>query len=77
MGGRIALALHHRYPKRFPHLILLSTHLGFQSEEEKLLKYRQDAFWKQALTSLPLPLFLKQWYAQDLFSSLTEKKRTL
>ncbi len=74
MGGRIALKMHALYPEKFPHLILLSTHLGFKSEEEKTIRTQQNAFWIQALENLSVDAFLEKWYAQDLFASLRKNK---
>ncbi len=63
MGGRIALRS--SQPK-----ILLSTHPGLQTPEEKAERWRQDELWIKRLQQEPLESFLKAWYAQPLFDSL-------
>lgn len=63
MGGRIALKA--SYPK-----ILLSTHPGLKTPEEKAERWHQDQLWIQKLHQAPLEGFLKAWYAQPLFDSL-------
>lgn len=63
MGGRIALRS--SYPK-----ILLSTHPGLTTPEEKAERWRLDQLWIQKLQQEPLESFLKAWYAQPLFDSL-------
>jgi 2-succinyl-6-hydroxy-2,4-cyclohexadiene-1-carboxylate synthase len=63
MGGRIALRS--SQPK-----ILLSTHPGLITPEEKAERWRQDELWIKKLQQEPLDSFLKAWYAQPLFDSL-------
>lgn len=63
MGGRIALRS--SQPK-----ILLSTHPGLNTSEEKAERWRQDQVWLKKLQQEPLESFLKAWYAQPLFDSL-------
>jgi 2-succinyl-6-hydroxy-2,4-cyclohexadiene-1-carboxylate synthase len=63
MGGRIAL--------KYPHpKILISTHPGLQSPEEKALRWAQDRQWIDKLKQRPFSEFLEEWYAQPLFESL-------
>jgi 2-succinyl-6-hydroxy-2,4-cyclohexadiene-1-carboxylate synthase len=63
MGGRIALRS--SQPK-----ILLSTHPGLNTSEEKAERGRQDELWIKKLQQEPLESFLTAWYAQPLFDSL-------
>ncbi|MFI5344335.1 MAG: alpha/beta fold hydrolase [Chlamydiales bacterium] len=63
MGGRIALQS--SQPK-----ILLSTHPGLKTPEEKAERWRQDQLWIKKLQQEPLERFLKAWYVQPLFDSL-------
>lgn len=63
MGGRIALSS--PLPK-----ILISTHPGLSSPEEKALRLTSDQIWIDKLQTLSLPEFLTEWYAQSLFDSL-------
>ncbi len=63
MGGRIALRSSN--PK-----ILLSTHPGLQTPEEKAQRIKHDRKWIQMFEQGSLEEFLKTWYAQPLFDSL-------
>lgn len=63
MGGRIALRSSE--PK-----ILLSTHPGLRTAEEKAQRWLQDQQWAERLRQEPLESFLQAWYAQPLFDSL-------
>lgn len=63
MGGRIALRSSN--PK-----ILLSTHPGLQTPQEKAARLIQDRQWIEKLLQQPLESFLHDWYAQPLFDSL-------
>jgi 2-succinyl-6-hydroxy-2,4-cyclohexadiene-1-carboxylate synthase len=63
MGGRIALRCPH--PK-----ILLSTHPGLQTAQEKAERQEQDERWKKRFLQEPLDRLLEEWYAQPLFASL-------
>jgi 2-succinyl-6-hydroxy-2,4-cyclohexadiene-1-carboxylate synthase len=62
MGGRIALRS--SQPK-----ILISTHPGLKTPEEKTERWHQDQLWIKKLQQEPLESFLKAWYAQPLFDS--------
>jgi 2-succinyl-6-hydroxy-2,4-cyclohexadiene-1-carboxylate synthase len=63
MGGRIALRS--SQPK-----ILLSTHPGLQTVQEKAERLYQDQQWIKKLHQETLESFLQAWYAQPLFDSL-------
>ncbi len=74
MGGRIALEIAEEHPKRFPQLILLSTHLGLSSQEERQQRWEHDLEWIQRLETESLEQVLEEWYHQPLFSpGLLEK----
>lgn len=63
MGGRIAFNYPH--PK-----ILISSHLGFTTKEEKDERRAWENRWLHRLKTEPFFKFLKAWYDQPLFSSL-------
>jgi 2-succinyl-6-hydroxy-2,4-cyclohexadiene-1-carboxylate synthase len=63
MGGRIALRS--SQPK-----ILISTHPGLKTPEEKGYRLLQDQYWIQKLRQGHLESFLQDWYAQPLFEFL-------
>ncbi len=63
MGGRIALRS--SCPK-----ILISTHPGLQTYEEKAHRLKSDQQWREKLRHESIEEFLRSWYAQPLFASL-------
>lgn len=67
MGGRLALQYAASCPEKVEKLILLSTHLGLFSEEERKKRWEKDLFVAKKLTSMPIDDFLKEWYDQPLF----------
>jgi 2-succinyl-6-hydroxy-2,4-cyclohexadiene-1-carboxylate synthase len=70
MGGRIALS----FQDRAADLIILSSHFGLSSDDEKLKRWEQDLKWIEKLKTVSMDQFLEEWYAQPLFASLKEKK---
>lgn len=66
MGGRIALRCSQP-------TIVLSTHPGLQTSEEKAARWLQDQQWAHKLRQEPLESFLKAWYDQPLFESLQKQ----
>ncbi len=69
LGGRVAL----QYPGLTESLTLLSTHLGLQTEEEKIERLKNDQILAKKILSMPIDEFLQQWYDQPLFKSLHSK----
>jgi 2-succinyl-6-hydroxy-2,4-cyclohexadiene-1-carboxylate synthase len=63
MGGRVALRS--SCPK-----ILISTHPGLQTYEEKTQRLKSDQGWCEKLRKEPFEEFLKAWYTQPLFNTL-------
>ena len=63
MGGRVALRS--SCPK-----ILISTHPGLQTFEEKTERLKNDQLLREKLRHQPLEAFLNDWYAQPLFATL-------
>ena len=66
MGGRIAMQLQ-SYAKN---LVILSAHLGLQTQKEKEERFEVDKTWSEKLLHLRFETFLEQWYAQPLFQRL-------
>ncbi len=60
MGGRISI----RYPHR---KILISSHPGLKTKEEKDSRRNLDETWIEKLLALPFDKWLEAWYAQPLF----------
>lgn len=73
LGGRLARKLEE--DPRCKSLILLSTHPGLVSQEEKNERRLLDEKWIVQLENTPFSLFLQAWYNQELFSTLRRKKR--
>ncbi|MBS0605603.1 MAG: alpha/beta fold hydrolase [Parachlamydiales bacterium] len=69
MGGRTALQLPLSCPS-----IILSAHIGLDTEQEKTLRWEEDLRWIQMLETQPIRSFLEKWYAQPLFQSLRKQQ---
>ena len=63
LGGRIASSYPH--PK-----ILISSHPGLATEEEKKTRRAWENKWLALLKHLPFSQFLEAWYNQPFFASL-------
>lgn len=70
MGGRLALYLACQWPERFVNVILEAASPGLETAEERRLRVEKDEAIARKLETLSLPIFLSQWYENDLFSSL-------
>ena len=73
MGGRIALQFTDQFPNRVRKLVLISSHLGLGSEEEKRERLALDKE-KAYLLTTDLEEFLNMWYNQPLFKPLVRKR---
>ncbi len=69
MGGRIALELIHSYPKYFGKAILLSTHLGLATVEEKRIRHYEEENIIDRLKAAGIKSFIDNWYAKPLFEN--------
>ena len=70
MGGRLALYLACQWPERCASVILESASPGLKTAEERRLRVEKDEAIAHKIEALSLPIFLSQWYENDLFSSL-------
>lgn len=77
MGGRIALSLKDQFPQSFKELVILGSHTGITDPAERQLRWQQDQNWSEMLETLPFDDFLKAWYAQPVFYSLSKKPNLL
>jgi 2-succinyl-6-hydroxy-2,4-cyclohexadiene-1-carboxylate synthase len=73
MGGRLAEQFALRHPEKIASLILLSTHPGLKSEEERKKRLDKDRELANKILEIPIDAFLKEWYDQPLFRPLTSK----
>ncbi len=69
MGGRSALQLPPIHPS-----IILSGHVGLDTELEKAHRLKEDLHWAQILESQPIQSFLEKWYAQPIFQPLRKQR---
>lgn len=68
LGGRLAMAYASLYPEQVDRLILISTHPGLSSEDERNKRLAHDMKWAALLEQIPLADFLKLWYGQEIFA---------
>lgn len=79
MGGRIALYTACRYPEYFSGLILVSTTAGLKTERERNARNIHDNALADTLKGIGdnkegFEEFLRQWYRQFVFSSLSTRQ---
>lgn len=77
MGGRLALALKKRHPKKFLKTIAISAHPGLKTKKERQARWEIDLKWAEMLETKSMNEFLEKWYSQSIFDSLCKKKELL
>jgi 2-succinyl-6-hydroxy-2,4-cyclohexadiene-1-carboxylate synthase len=77
MGGRLALYLALRYPRRCSRLFLESASPGIEGSAERMARRRCDGEKAAWLESGDLEGFLNDWYRQPLFASLARHEGIL
>jgi 2-succinyl-6-hydroxy-2,4-cyclohexadiene-1-carboxylate synthase len=77
MGGRLALYLALRYPKRCEALFLESASPGVESAGERVARRAADESKVERLVSGDFEAFLRDWYAQPLFAPLARDEDLL
>lgn len=66
MGGRVALRLAQQLNFKLKHLVLLSSHPGLETDEER----KERGFWEnQVLEKMNTPSFLEYWNSLPLFKN--------
>ena len=73
MGGRISLAYANKNPDQITMALIVSGHPGLSSKDSKQEREKGDLLWGEQLTTLSSDQFLKLWYEQSVFQSLTKK----
>ena len=73
MGGRLALYLALRYPKRCAGLFVESSSPGLEDAAEREARRRSDEEKAACLKSQGFDEFLRDWYSQPLFASLARR----
>lgn len=67
LGGRLAAHAFAHSPGLFSKLILISSHLGLESPEEKLKRKLGDKAWAEKFLKLPWSELMTQWFSQEVF----------
>lgn len=70
MGGRLALYLALRHPRRVEHLLLESASPGLATEEERNVRLAADEKLARRLETEDFREFVEDWYCQPLFATL-------
>lgn len=71
MGGRLGLFLTLRYPRLFKKVVLESASPGLATAAEREERIRRDEALAKQLEEEDFETFLKQWYRQPIFHSLS------
>lgn len=69
LGGRLALGLLARYPRRFRHALVVSAQAGLVSDTERAARRAGDARWATLLRERGLEAFVDAWQALPLWAS--------
>jgi 2-succinyl-6-hydroxy-2,4-cyclohexadiene-1-carboxylate synthase len=77
MGGRLALYLAVRYPKRFERIVLESASPGLETETERQARIVSDHALAERIRSQPSEQFLREWFSQPLFASMATQPARL
>ena len=77
MGGRLALFLALRFPRRCAGLFLESASPGLENAEERKVRRVADEEKAKRLQSEDFEAFLRDWYDQPLFVSLSRDRELL
>lgn len=73
MGGRIGLHTVARHPERFTGLVLESASAGIAHDGERKTRYKRDLELADELEGQSLSEFLRWWYSQPMFASLSSR----
>lgn len=69
LGGRFALGILARYPRRFQHAVIISAHPGLKTDQERAERREGDARFVQLLRERGLTAFVDAWQALPLWAS--------
>jgi 2-succinyl-6-hydroxy-2,4-cyclohexadiene-1-carboxylate synthase len=69
LGGRLALGLLARYPKRFERAVLVSAHPGLHTDEQRRQRREQDGRFVRLLRERGLVEFVSAWEDQPLWQT--------
>ena len=75
LGGRVALHVALRHPKRVSHLALLSATSGIVDDDERQARRARDELLARRIEAVGTDAFLDEWLAQPMFVSLPRDPR--
>jgi 2-succinyl-6-hydroxy-2,4-cyclohexadiene-1-carboxylate synthase len=73
MGGRLALYLALARPEMVRQAVLESASPGLADAGDRATRRAADERWARTLESEPMDVFLRRWYAQEVFGSLRDR----
>lgn len=76
LGGRLALHVLADRPALWHRALVISTHPGLSTEEERNARQHQDAVWKKRCLTAPWPEVRAAWDAQPVLQSMTPSSDT-
>lgn len=78
LGGRIALDYARtQNDQRLRALLLESSHIGLIDDQSKERRFMEDYSWAQSFATESILDTLSEWYEQEIFSNLSDRKREL
>lgn len=78
LGGRIALDYARtQHDARLKTLLLESSHTGLADEQIKERRFMQDHSWAKKFATQHIIDTLYEWYDQEIFSDLSDRKREM
>jgi len=78
LGGRIALDYARtQSDPRLSKLVLESSHIGLLNEQDKERRFMEDHAWARTFATEGIVETLTEWYDQDIFSDLTDRKKEI
>jgi 2-succinyl-6-hydroxy-2,4-cyclohexadiene-1-carboxylate synthase len=70
MGGRLGLYLLTHYPGRFTRAVIESASPGLRTQKERDERIAYDERLAEKLFTMPIEIFVDEWYGQPIFASL-------
>ncbi len=67
LGGRLALQAIYDKPGLWDEVVLISSHPGLRSEEQRIARQSSDALWAEKFLKLPWQDVVNLWNAQPVF----------
>ena len=78
LGGRIALDYARtQNDQRLSQLVLESSHVGLLNEHDKERRFMEDHSWAKTFATQSILETLFDWYEQEIFSDLSDRKKEM